>query len=99
MGKPVKMPSLNWMDALPPPPLSGELDECEEEDDDELIQDMRWNSLEGLEIHFSAVPAFVAYFKLKSYNFNTNGDVTLFKQSWEKLSVFIQLYRNWTSRK
>ncbi|KTG42229.1 hypothetical protein cypCar_00005338 [Cyprinus carpio] len=41
MGKPVKMPSLNWMDALPPPPLSGELDECEEEDDDELIQDMR----------------------------------------------------------
>ncbi|XP_016345955.1 roundabout homolog 2-like [Sinocyclocheilus anshuiensis] len=41
MGKPVKTPSLNWMDALPPPPLSGELNECEEEDDDELIQDMR----------------------------------------------------------
>lgn len=40
MGKPVKTPSLNWMDALPPPPLSGELDECEEEDDNELIQDM-----------------------------------------------------------
>ncbi|XP_043106747.1 roundabout homolog 3 isoform X5 [Puntigrus tetrazona] len=40
MGKPVKTPSLNWMDALPPPPLSGDLDECEEEDDNELIQDM-----------------------------------------------------------
>uniref|UniRef100_A0A9J8C0J6 Roundabout, axon guidance receptor, homolog 3 (Drosophila) n=1 Tax=Cyprinus carpio carpio TaxID=630221 RepID=A0A9J8C0J6_CYPCA len=32
MGKPVKMPSLNWMDALPPPPLSGELDESDEEE-------------------------------------------------------------------
>uniref|UniRef100_A0A9J7Z198 Roundabout, axon guidance receptor, homolog 3 (Drosophila) n=1 Tax=Cyprinus carpio carpio TaxID=630221 RepID=A0A9J7Z198_CYPCA len=40
MGKPVKTPSLNWMDTLPPPPLSGDLDECEEEDDNELIQDM-----------------------------------------------------------
>uniref|UniRef100_A0A672NUG0 Roundabout homolog 2-like n=1 Tax=Sinocyclocheilus grahami TaxID=75366 RepID=A0A672NUG0_SINGR len=40
MGKPVKTPSLNWMDALPPPLLSGDLDECEEEDENELIQDM-----------------------------------------------------------
>uniref|UniRef100_A0A8C1VIY0 Roundabout, axon guidance receptor, homolog 3 (Drosophila) n=1 Tax=Cyprinus carpio TaxID=7962 RepID=A0A8C1VIY0_CYPCA len=32
MGKPVKTPSLNWMDALPPPPLSGDLDESDEEE-------------------------------------------------------------------
>lgn len=40
MGKPVKTPSLNWMDALPPPPISGDLEQCDEEDDNELIQDM-----------------------------------------------------------
>ncbi len=39
-GEASETPSLNWMDALPPPPLSGDLDECEEEDDNELIQDM-----------------------------------------------------------
>uniref|UniRef100_A0A672NWG2 Roundabout homolog 2-like n=1 Tax=Sinocyclocheilus grahami TaxID=75366 RepID=A0A672NWG2_SINGR len=32
MGKPVKTPSLNWMDALPPPLLSGDLDESDEEE-------------------------------------------------------------------
>uniref|UniRef100_A0A9J8B5G5 Roundabout, axon guidance receptor, homolog 3 (Drosophila) n=1 Tax=Cyprinus carpio carpio TaxID=630221 RepID=A0A9J8B5G5_CYPCA len=32
MGKPVKTPSLNWMDTLPPPPLSGDLDESDEEE-------------------------------------------------------------------
>lgn len=36
----MKTPSLNWMEALPPPPPSGDLDECEEEDENELIQDM-----------------------------------------------------------
>ncbi|XP_057177147.1 roundabout homolog 3 isoform X1 [Triplophysa rosa] len=40
MGKAVKTPSLNWMEVLPPPPPSGDLDECEEEDENELIQDM-----------------------------------------------------------
>ncbi|TRY88273.1 hypothetical protein DNTS_009321, partial [Danionella cerebrum] len=41
VGKPVKTPSLNWMDPLPPPPpISGNLEQCDEEDDQELIQDM-----------------------------------------------------------
>nr|XP_023690597.1 roundabout homolog 3 isoform X2 [Paramormyrops kingsleyae] len=33
MGKPVKTPSLNWAEALPPPPSCGELEECMEEAD------------------------------------------------------------------
>uniref|UniRef100_A0AAY4AYM5 Roundabout, axon guidance receptor, homolog 3 (Drosophila) n=1 Tax=Denticeps clupeoides TaxID=299321 RepID=A0AAY4AYM5_9TELE len=32
MGKAVKTSSLNWMDSLPPPPTSGELEECAEDD-------------------------------------------------------------------
>lgn len=29
MGKAVKTPSLTWMEALPPPPPIGELEQCE----------------------------------------------------------------------
>ncbi|XP_051793110.1 roundabout homolog 3 isoform X2 [Acanthochromis polyacanthus] len=32
MGKAVKTPSLTWMEALPPPPPIGELDQCEQDD-------------------------------------------------------------------
>uniref|UniRef100_A0A8C4TLU8 Roundabout guidance receptor 3 n=1 Tax=Erpetoichthys calabaricus TaxID=27687 RepID=A0A8C4TLU8_ERPCA len=36
VGKPVKTPSLNWAEALPPPPTAGELEQyTEEEEDDE----------------------------------------------------------------
>ncbi|XP_028838623.1 roundabout homolog 3 isoform X2 [Denticeps clupeoides] len=41
MGKAVKTSSLNWMDSLPPPPTSGELEECAEESEVE-------NNLEDL---------------------------------------------------
>uniref|UniRef100_A0A8B9K999 Roundabout, axon guidance receptor, homolog 3 (Drosophila) n=1 Tax=Astyanax mexicanus TaxID=7994 RepID=A0A8B9K999_ASTMX len=40
MGKAVKTPSLNWIEPLPPPPPSGELDHCEDEDEDEHIEDI-----------------------------------------------------------
>ncbi|KAL4608688.1 hypothetical protein GN956_G24813 [Arapaima gigas] len=33
MGKPVKTPSLNWAEALPPPPSTGELEHCSAEAD------------------------------------------------------------------
>uniref|UniRef100_A0AAQ5YHD0 Roundabout, axon guidance receptor, homolog 3 (Drosophila) n=1 Tax=Amphiprion ocellaris TaxID=80972 RepID=A0AAQ5YHD0_AMPOC len=32
MGKAVKTPSLTWMEALPPPPPIGELEQCEQDD-------------------------------------------------------------------
>ncbi|MGH0142461.1 UNVERIFIED_CONTAM: hypothetical protein FKN15_038857 [Acipenser sinensis] len=35
MGKPVKTPSLNWAEALPPPPATGELDPFSEEEEEE----------------------------------------------------------------
>ncbi|XP_062870679.1 roundabout homolog 3 [Trichomycterus rosablanca] len=38
MGKPVKTPSLNWMEPLPPPPPSSDLEHCD--DEDENIEDM-----------------------------------------------------------
>lgn len=38
MGKAVKTPSLTWMEALPPPPPIGELEQCEQ--DEELPEDM-----------------------------------------------------------
>lgn len=37
MGKAVKTPSLTWMEALPPPPPIGELEQCEP--DSQLPQD------------------------------------------------------------
>ncbi|XP_030648096.1 roundabout homolog 3 [Chanos chanos] len=41
MGKAVKTPSLNWMDPLPPPPSTGELEHCAAEANVELdIQDL-----------------------------------------------------------
>ncbi|XP_064207142.1 roundabout homolog 3 isoform X3 [Anguilla rostrata] len=44
MGKPVKTPSLNWVEALPPPPSSAELQSCSEgaerdADDEDLGSD------------------------------------------------------------
>lgn len=39
MGKAVKTPSLNWMEPLPPPPPSSELEHCAD-DEDEHIEDM-----------------------------------------------------------
>ncbi|XP_019345707.2 roundabout homolog 3 isoform X4 [Alligator mississippiensis] len=35
VGKPVKMPSLNWAELLPPPPTASELSQCAEDEEDE----------------------------------------------------------------
>lgn len=40
MGKPVKTPSLTWMEALPPPPPTGELEQCEQDDQYPEQEDM-----------------------------------------------------------
>lgn len=40
MGKAVKTPSLTWMDALPPPPPIGDLDQCEQEEEHTEHEDM-----------------------------------------------------------
>ncbi|XP_053502154.1 roundabout homolog 3 [Ictalurus furcatus] len=40
MGKAVKTPSLNWMEPLPPPPPSSELEHCADDDEDVHIEDM-----------------------------------------------------------
>ncbi|MEQ2229342.1 hypothetical protein ILYODFUR_017883 [Ilyodon furcidens] len=48
MGKAVKTPSLTWMEALPPPPPVGELDQCEQDsqlpqhDDMDIGSDEEW---------------------------------------------------------
>lgn len=42
MGKPVKTPSLNWAEALPPPPSCGELEECMEEADRDADEEDLW---------------------------------------------------------
>ncbi|XP_041864487.1 roundabout homolog 3 isoform X2 [Melanotaenia boesemani] len=48
MGKAVKTPSLTWMEALPPPPPAGELEQCEqdeqlpENDDMDIGSDEEW---------------------------------------------------------
>ncbi|XP_043996040.1 roundabout homolog 3 isoform X2 [Gambusia affinis] len=47
MGKAVKTPSLTWMEALPPPPPVGELDQCEQDgqlqhDDLDMGSDEEW---------------------------------------------------------
>ncbi|XP_041809039.1 roundabout homolog 3 isoform X4 [Chelmon rostratus] len=40
MGKAVKTPSLTWMEALPPPPPIGELEQCEQDDQPPEHEDM-----------------------------------------------------------
>lgn len=41
MGKAVKTPSLNWMEALPPPPAVGELEQhANELEPDNDLQDL-----------------------------------------------------------
>ena len=40
MGKAVKAPSLSWMEALPPPPPSRELEQCEQDDQPPEHEDM-----------------------------------------------------------
>ena len=40
MGKAVKTPSLTWMEALPPPPPIGELEQCEPDDQPPEHEDM-----------------------------------------------------------
>ncbi|KAG7224640.1 hypothetical protein INR49_011393 [Caranx melampygus] len=40
MGKAVKTPSLTWMEALPPPPPLGELEQCEQDDQPPEQEDM-----------------------------------------------------------
>ncbi|XP_047235085.1 roundabout homolog 3 isoform X3 [Girardinichthys multiradiatus] len=45
MGKAVKTPSLTWMEALPPPPPVGELEQCEQDsqhDDMDIGSDEEW---------------------------------------------------------
>ncbi|XP_075046491.1 roundabout homolog 3 isoform X4 [Mixophyes fleayi] len=42
MGKPVKTPSLNWTEILPPPPPANELNQFQDDDDDD--SDMEMNS-------------------------------------------------------
>ncbi|XP_008330699.1 roundabout homolog 3 isoform X5 [Cynoglossus semilaevis] len=46
MGKAVKTPSLTWMDALPPPPPIGDLDQCEQEEEHTEHEDMDLGSEE-----------------------------------------------------
>lgn len=40
MGKAVKTPSLTWMEALPPPPPIGELEQCETDEQPPEHEDM-----------------------------------------------------------
>ncbi|XP_077449050.1 roundabout homolog 3 [Stigmatopora argus] len=40
MGKAVKTPSITWMETLPPPPLDGVLEQCEQNDDLSENEDM-----------------------------------------------------------
>lgn len=40
MGKAVKTPSLTWMEALPPPPPIGELEQCDQDEQPPELEDM-----------------------------------------------------------
>lgn len=40
MGKAVKTPSLTWMEALPPPPPVGELEQCDQDEQPPELEDM-----------------------------------------------------------
>ncbi|XP_067350509.1 roundabout homolog 3 isoform X3 [Channa argus] len=44
MGKAVKTPSLTWMEALPPPPPIGELEQCEQDNQVAELNDMDMSS-------------------------------------------------------
>ncbi|XP_051787854.1 roundabout homolog 3 isoform X1 [Erpetoichthys calabaricus] len=47
VGKPVKTPSLNWAEALPPPPTAGELEQYTEEEEDDEDDDVDIGSSDG----------------------------------------------------